>query len=542
MNWAYRALFTLVLIKFALYAFVHPDYLIGHSLSDDAFYYLQIAKQAQQTGIFPTFDGRNLTNGFHLLYELVLIPLVPLFDDSLLQVYAWVITINVIFFIIGLWFLSRVLNQYLPPWLAWVCIAFAGLATLSTKIVAAGLESSLAFMVAMGFLYALFIKHARPWVLGILLGALCLSRLDIGLFYGLTFALTGLWQIKLKKQRVQDYVTTGVAAFAILLPWVIFNYSLFGEIETISSATKQWVSSQLYLESDNLIATWIHAALHYAKGILGNTVGDLVTLPFTLLSGQLPYAGEMGAVWHTLSSNWWKWLAITLPIVLVAVVLGYRGLYPQLRPKPYPPWELAAYLVLVPLAHFLLVTTKLLHLGGLWYWLFIPPAAAYALALLAQQQNLISRLACIALCLIPLTGAITLPLIMARVGAFSSDYHEVHWYSGPQEAAAFLTQLQEPAVVGTFNAGMMGYISPQPVVNLDGLVNNWELLNARKEGSVAQYVQKQGITHIIDFGNPWRFLEATGLSPNQVDLVHQSATTEAFVLKVKPTQRKGSDD
>ena len=66
--------------------------------------------------------------------------------------------------------------------------------------------------------------------------------------------------------------------------------------------------------------------------------------------------------------------------------------------------------------------------------------------------------------------------------------------------------LPEDSVVGSWDAGAIGYFSRFPVVNLDGLVNSYDYMSARKEGTEAAFHQRYGITH---FANIWTLREGT---------------------------------
>ena len=58
--------------------------------------------------------------------------------------------------------------------------------------------------------------------------------------------------------------------------------------------------------------------------------------------------------------------------------------------------------------------------------------------------------------------------------------------------------LPEDSVVGSWDAGIIGYFSRYPVVNLDGLANSYGYLRARKEGTEAAFYQRYGITHFAN--------------------------------------------
>ena len=58
--------------------------------------------------------------------------------------------------------------------------------------------------------------------------------------------------------------------------------------------------------------------------------------------------------------------------------------------------------------------------------------------------------------------------------------------------------LPEDSVVGSWDAGVIGYFSRFPVVNLDGLVNSYDYLRAQKEGTEAAFHSRYGITHFAN--------------------------------------------
>ena len=58
--------------------------------------------------------------------------------------------------------------------------------------------------------------------------------------------------------------------------------------------------------------------------------------------------------------------------------------------------------------------------------------------------------------------------------------------------------LPEDSVVGSWDAGVIGYFSRFPVVNLDGLVNSYDYMRARKEGTEAAFHRRYGITHFAN--------------------------------------------
>lgn len=60
--------------------------------------------------------------------------------------------------------------------------------------------------------------------------------------------------------------------------------------------------------------------------------------------------------------------------------------------------------------------------------------------------------------------------------------------------------LPPDALLGAWNAGEIGYFTPQTVVNLDGLANDAHYFNfLRDGGDVRDYLEEQGIEYIVDY-------------------------------------------
>ena len=58
--------------------------------------------------------------------------------------------------------------------------------------------------------------------------------------------------------------------------------------------------------------------------------------------------------------------------------------------------------------------------------------------------------------------------------------------------------LPEDSVIGSWDAGVVGYFSHFPVVNLDGLANSYDYMRARVEGIQTTFWRRYGITHFAN--------------------------------------------
>ena len=61
----------------------------------------------------------------------------------------------------------------------------------------------------------------------------------------------------------------------------------------------------------------------------------------------------------------------------------------------------------------------------------------------------------------------------------------------------------DTAIVGSYNSGIVGYFSDATVINLDGLMNNEEVV-AIYEGNATywDYAQRYQLTHVMDYIDP----------------------------------------
>jgi hypothetical protein len=68
------------------------------------------------------------------------------------------------------------------------------------------------------------------------------------------------------------------------------------------------------------------------------------------------------------------------------------------------------------------------------------------------------------------------------------------------EAGRYLREQKPGGLVGSWNAGIIGYYEGGHVVNIDGLVNN-DIYPYAAENRLPDYLDKKGITYVIDFAN-----------------------------------------
>ena len=73
------------------------------------------------------------------------------------------------------------------------------------------------------------------------------------------------------------------------------------------------------------------------------------------------------------------------------------------------------------------------------------------------------------------------------------------WDDASYRGAMWLAEhAPRDALVGSWNAGIVGYYAEQRVVNLDGLINDYELLESLEAGTLSEYVRKKRISYLSD--------------------------------------------
>jgi hypothetical protein len=73
------------------------------------------------------------------------------------------------------------------------------------------------------------------------------------------------------------------------------------------------------------------------------------------------------------------------------------------------------------------------------------------------------------------------------------------WNDESLKATRWLAEnVDSTAIVGSWNAGVLGHYAKQRVVNLDGLINNFELIPYLREGRISDYIRAQGIQYLSD--------------------------------------------
>ena len=465
--------------------------LIGPGNADDSFYYFQIAYNLAQ-GKFSTFDGGiTQTNGYHPVWLLLITPLYWLFDKE---------------------------------------TALFGIKALEIMLVAGGM--------ALIALAAWLARLAWP----LLFAALpTLYRNPLELLWGLEaaaamFALALLILAVCLYMRHPERWKWHLAAIAFALPWVRLEYIAVSLAATAALCAIEWSRQERRAISLSELANFRRA---YIPPI-GAAAGILVYFAYNRLAfgGALPVNALTKQAW---SQNKWAReggydfiqnfgdtlrlgvfdheLLIALEICAYLLIAWRLAL----RSNDRRDWLLTAFLAGVfglaagHIAKFA-QSVLIMHPDDAYrIWYFVP---AYLMTALIIPIRLYVAIYLIRRFLAPRRriAANALSVGVVVIGAAfllaRSDFAEpFRWvdqksediYYAPHIASYMGVQvmngaLPEGSVIGVNSAGIIGYFSRFPVVNLDGLVNSYEHFHARhiRRTEGLDFYRRYGVTHLVN--------------------------------------------
>ena len=414
-------------LAFRFYVVSLPiETLTSRYLADDYFYYLNVAHHIA-SGSGSTFDGGlTRTNGYQPLF---LGMLVASFEAGVDKLSA----IRIGLAIQAVACAAAALAAHLlmaRRGAAWAGALAAGLLSLNLFFVLptlTGFEMALALA---GLLWALWCweTHKPPLVVGGLCGLAALARVDT-LVLPLLLAV-----IMLKRRQARDLIRFGGAALAVVAPWAVWSAVRFGSPFPDSGLVK----------------------VQY-RGV--EAIGRSLTLAFH----ELPRVVVPGRVVDAAMARGPVVLAaIACVLLLVAIREAVRA----------PNRGLSAVALCIAAAYASLVDAG--EPGALVRYLF--PVWA-VLVLLCAQSRWVQTWWVVGLCLAAHAADIGVYRRWERTAPVQRTYVSVS-----QAVANDILgpRLAEGLLIGSFDAGALGYFAPRPIVNLDGLANH-DIVQLRRD-------------------------------------------------------------
>jgi hypothetical protein len=437
-------------------------------IADDAFYYFKVAANLATTHRI-TYDGEGLTNGFHPLWLMLITPLYTAAgngEDFVLRV-QWLSLLLQVCSVCLLY--VTLLRLRASLWTAFIGSALFAVHSTFIDFQFNGLETALNTLVLFGLFNAFLTVYTTPDLplrrylfLGGMAAMAFLVRTDNAIALIVLYAVL-LWLL-IPRREVSKLIASGLLAAVVVSPWLLWNLHHFGSL----------------IQTSGMVETAI-----YGKPAFNavTTLGKLVFAPLHIynFTAELSRLFVFPAYQDVLS------LAILVAwLYCLSVLLASNRSTPQLRAVAV--FSLAVFLVFCYHAAFR-------HFVRSWYYISATTAlmfAAYALAVFAEHNhNVLTRRAAHVSLTLWLISALCWHWPGKLAGTVTGDTPHL-------TVATWIGENTPPdAVIGSMNSGILSYLTPRKVINLDGVMDV-RSLQARWDKREATYVHERGIQYLVD--------------------------------------------
>ena len=441
---------------------------------DDSFYYFQIAYNLSQ-GKFSTFDGGiTQTNGYQPVWMLLITPLYWIFDKETalfgIKAFEIMLVAGGVALIAAAAWLAR---------LAWLLLV-AALPTLyrNPHELLLGLEAAAAMFALALLILAVCLYMRRPerwkWALASIAFALPWVRIEyIAISLAVTVALCAIeWSRQERRSlrlselaNIRHAYIPLIGAIAGMLVYFAYNGIVFGGILPVSAVTKlAWMQNRWAEEGGYNLAQNFWDTLAQRGGVFDHAL----LIAFEICAYLLL------AWWLALRSNDRRdWLLLAFMVGVFGVAAGHIAKFAQsvltMHPNAAPAYELW-YFVPAYIMEALIIPIRL-YIAIYLIRRFI--ARRWSVA--ANALNACVVVISAALLLGTADFAQPFRWVDKKSGQLHLDW-ELHSYMGAQ---VINRALPEGSVIGSWDAGVIGYFSHFPVVNLDGVVNSYDYFHAQ---------------------------------------------------------------
>jgi hypothetical protein len=448
---------------------------------DDAFFYLNISKHIA-SGQGATFDGSIMTNGFHPVYAILLVPVFWFTHANLQAPLHWALGLlsvfNVMTGLVVFFIVRKIAGSHagLAAAFLWLFNPYVVLISLS------GVEVGIsAFFISVCILHYIGIRNRneidkKDTALSSALTALALlSRID-SVFIFAAIALDMLYCSNRRRDKLIRSISRCALYLSVTIlfmaPWFAWNIARFGTIRQISGVTLPNIAHTMYLDQYGtyLSPGFIKTELFHLK---------------LWISHIALYSGGASL-----------WILFSLAVLWMLFNKGARAAAADLLNR----MERISFVLLA--AVFVVSFYALYFWGWLrpWYYLSVILAITLFLGILAGfvQELLRSRFK-----LLSSPGIITMFTLLAFVVCFTYSGYGA-WKRG---LFAFQKQLYDSALwlnentgknekIGAISAGIYGYITKR-TIDLAGVVNA-EAYRAMRNRRIFDYLLEKKMSYLVD--------------------------------------------
>ena len=503
---------------FAWYLLVSFDLLniVRDANHDDSFYYFQVARNLA-AGQFSTFDGGiTRTNGYHPLWLLLITPFYWVMDAETalfgIKGFEIILIAGAVLLIVVA---ARLTGQF------WLLLFAMPPLFYQNLVMFSGMEAAAAlFMLGLLFVaLALYARNPARWqwplaAVAFLLPWVRLEYIAISLTATAAMGLLAFWRPEpaenaeaaagpaaWRSRITPAMVLPFLGAVAGILVYFAYNWLVFDGIVPVSGAVKySWSQNRWDLEG--------------GYSLFGN-FREALQIP--VFGYELLIALEV-CVYAPLV--WWlarraesrrDWLLLAFLAGVFSLGVGHIAKFIQtgLMEHPSLHWEFTWYYVPAYLLAALIIPARC-YVAIYLIRQFIAPRWQRTAQLLSGGVVVIGAVALLT------TADFSQPFRFVDLRSNTVVYSD-QWASGAYNAVQVANRtLPEGSVLGSWDAGFIGYFSRFPVVNLDGLVNSYAYLRAldadledgrHRFGQFRPVHRELGITHMIN--QTWNNFENT---------------------------------
>lgn len=155
------------------------------------------------------------------------------------------------------------------------------------------------------------------------------------------------------------------------------------------------------------------------------------------------------------------------------------------------------------LGYYLILSTQL------WLWYFAP-MGLYATTLLvlvaadlADGARLETPDRAPHRAVLPIAAILAAPLVLAfaiQLRSFADPHLRSIQVANRETGTWISDNLPDGAILGSWDAGVVGYFTEQPVINLDGVVNSFDYLEASREGTQGAFLRDRDLAYLVNHG------------------------------------------
>jgi hypothetical protein len=477
--------------------------LISRFAVDDTFYYLEIARNiAAGNGV--TFDGIHRTNGFQPLFQLLLVPIFWLTTDSVTGLYllkGLEVLILGIVSVLLFRFAWKFTDDVVPAWFALALFYLPSPNGLPfSKDLMIGMESGLNALMNLLLLNLLLevwnvraVTVRRYILYGAVIGFTFLARLD-SIFLILGILLLHILEIISSDKKTvlfKNLSQAGLISLLIAGTYILWNLTQFGHLMPISGRVLAWNSSQT---SNALLSQgiwyWLENTLWFFTK--NKAVGMLVMASFGII-----------------------------PLILIINRFASTKVF-HLFPQKHTPLLKLLWAVVIVKALYYAVFEQFPVSSRFWYYVLDVLIFAvgggvllsYVLRVM-RWQNRVRWSFLVALVFMTISSMLVLRTKAIQEWEYVSymELKTISEITGPQ------------VVLGVKDAGALGYFLPNPVINLDGLVNDNEFFEDYwKQGRFGEYILKEDIVYLVNLLEPGDAdLFSRALGPDHLALLYRSS-------------------